>query len=90
MRVVAAGLEHPDLPAVPGRRREGEVDRDVMVVAGVDDEHRDADPAEERVEASRAREHPRDAGQARGERRRGPGIGGRSPSERTNATRCPA
>ena len=38
---MSASVEHPDLPAgVAGDGGEGEVDRDVVVVAGVDDQDR--------------------------------------------------
>jgi hypothetical protein len=67
MGMVASGSEQAGLPGrMPRDGGQGEVHRHVVVVAGVDDEHR------------------------RRDRRRGPATGGRSPSERRNATRCPA
>lgn len=44
MGVMPAAVEHLDVPAwVPSDRSEGEVDRDVVIVAGMEDQHRSID-----------------------------------------------
>jgi hypothetical protein len=78
LRVVAAVLEDGDGPALAARRGEREVDRDVVVVARVDDQ----DGVELDAQALGLRGEPRE----RGERARRASDGPRR-AARTNATR---
>jgi hypothetical protein len=72
VRVVAAAVEDADLPArVAGRGRQGEVDRDVVVVACVDDQDGGGDRPEQGVEPPGPAQHPRDGRESR----EGPGTG---------------
>ena len=67
MGVVAASVEGPDLPAgVAGDGGEGEVDRDVVVVAGVDDQDRGRHGVGVRVEVGAVEAQAGEAGE-RGE-----------------------